>query len=329
MITDIKLYQFIHVWKIRNFRNILDLKLSASSAIPIKSSKAVFEIEVSDERYGEYIPIKFKMKSCENEQRRLRAMFDLTIEDNDGKNVAQSQCDKPNGRVFNVGDVSVCNDLLHVNTVLSDQVLGTEGTLKISFAFYIFKENDHSLQMYSKTDTKRSFTDDIFQFFKSNYKFDFEIVANDGNETKIHKLVLMARSSFFRAMLDHELKEKRENQIVIDDFNSDVIKHLIHYMYTDELSDFTYAEDLLLAADKYELPELKRICEQNLCGKIDKSNCGKLLILSDQANGSNLKNAVIDFVKENMRELWSNGSLRKQLNGYPHLVLDIIVSIQI
>jgi len=175
-----------------------------------------------------------------------------------------------------------------------------------------------------------------------------------GEEFHAHKLVLAARSSFFRSeFFDHESDEEKNEadgsneikEIVIDDMDPKVFKvcfyfcgliphfiveqtlgfciHLckysllqavLHFIYRDNLvnddelsassSDCsifdTLAGKLMAAADKYELPRLRLLCESYLCKQISVNSVATTLALADQHHAMELKSVCLKFAAENL-----------------------------
>lgn len=86
---------------------------------------------------------------------------------------------------------------------------------------------------------------------------DFELIV--GNSTfKVHKCILAARSSYFRAMFEHEMKENTENKVKFDDMEEDVASDMIKFIYTGYAPKLPIIADRLVkAADKYNLDQLR------------------------------------------------------------------------
>ncbi|KAG8061236.1 hypothetical protein GUJ93_ZPchr0003g17085 [Zizania palustris] len=144
-----------------------------------------------------------------------------------------------------------------------------------------------------------------------------------GEKFHAHKLVLAARSSFFRSeFFDHESDEENNEadmdneikEIVIDDMEPIVFKAVLHFIYKDNLvgddelsvssSDCsifdTLAGKLLAAADKYELPRLKLLCESYLCKDISVNSVATTLALADRHHAMELKSVCLKFAAENL-----------------------------
>jgi len=72
------------------------------------------------------------------------------------------------------------------------------------------------------------------------------------------------------AELFGHMKEKTMKCIRIQDVEASVFKAMLHFIYTDTMPDidkedaFVITQNLLVAADRYDLERLKLICEDKL-----------------------------------------------------------------
>lgn len=98
-------------------------------------------------------------------------------------------------------------------------------------------------------------------FVNRNTTADISVKAADEVEIRVHKLILTTRSSVFKTMFDIEMTEKERSEIVIKDFDSQVLDELFKFMYCGkiELNEETIIE-LLRAAKRYEVADLPEIC---------------------------------------------------------------------
>ena len=74
-------------------------------------------------------------------------------------------------------------------------------------------------------------------------------------------------------------------------------KKVLEFIYSDQvqLISAEQAIDILVAANKYGLDRLKRLCEKYLVGIIDLENVIDLLYLSDMHQAMELKRMCINF----------------------------------
>lgn len=136
-----------------------------------------------------------------------------------------------------------------------------------------------------------------------------------GEKIHAHKLVLAARSPVFESEFFDSLEEDNR-EIVVTDMEPKVFKALLHFIYKDTLvedeelsvsssscmstiSD-TLVAKLLAAADKYNLPRLRLMCESVLCKDISVNSVAKILALADHYHAMDLKSVCLKFAAENL-----------------------------
>lgn len=103
---------------------------------------------------------------------------------------------------------------------------------------------------------------------------DITITASDGVGIAAHRAVLAARSPVFRSMFSHDLKEKSLSTVDISDMSFDACTAFLNYVYGDFQAEEFLAHrlDLLRAADKYDMADLKEACHESLQEDIDCKN---------------------------------------------------------
>jgi len=119
-------------------------------------------------------------------------------------------------------------------------------------------------------------------------------------EFKAHKVVLAARSPFFKALLTGGLKESRQEVIEIDYASPVEFEALLKFLYSKTIDYATISEyilDLFALAARTEARRLKTILESLIAFNLDASNVASLLLLADQLTAPALKRACQDFIK--------------------------------
>ncbi|SPT20428.1 unnamed protein product [Triticum aestivum] len=120
-----------------------------------------------------------------------------------------------------------------------------------------------------------------------------------------HKNLLAMRSAVFDAEFYGPMADKGAQDITIDDMQPAVFKAFLHFIYTDTMPSMDDLDDddkremvkhLLVAADKYVMERMKRICEGMLCKCLDVETVATIFALADQHHCSNLKDACIEFM---------------------------------
>ena len=96
------------------------------------------------------------------------------------------------------------------------------------------------------------------------------------------KFMLIARSPVFSSMFQSNMKESQTNTVHIEDLEPTVVAEMLHYIHTGIAPNIKEETPLLLvAADRYELDDLKTSCEEELIATLNSKNMFQLLILSE------------------------------------------------
>jgi len=149
-------------------------------------------------------------------------------------------------------------------------------------------------------------------------------VACQGREFRCHKNILSARSSVFDAMFTHDMEENRKSKVDIIDLEGDIVHDMITYIYSEKVPDLeSKSAGLLSAAEKYDLPELKAMCETSLCENITTDNVLDLLVLADLHSASSVRNLALKFIVDNSREIVNQEGWREKLRMYPEIMADM------
>lgn len=159
------------------------------------------------------------------------------------------------------------------------------------------KEDVKQIETSIKTVCSLAICDDYEKLFESGVGSDVVFMA-DGKEFKVHKIILIARSSVFAAMFAHEMQESIQNAVEIKGIKPKVLKELLRFIYSGKVKGITkIADDLLVAAERYSVEELKSMCETILCDKLSLDNVLYYLSLAELNNTANLKcKAILFFV---------------------------------
>lgn len=146
-----------------------------------------------------------------------------------------------------------------------------------------------------------SLTIDFDRLLEENILPDFTF--NVGDESfKVHKSILAVRSPVFHAMFHQNLSEKNKNVVDVPDIEPAAFKEMLRFIYTGNVKNMKImAFDLLRAADKYQLEELKTLCEKAFCD-ISVREAPSLLLLADRHNAKVLKEKTLHFIRKHIKE---------------------------
>ena len=131
-----------------------------------------------------------------------------------------------------------------------------------------FKEGKKCLAIkidvsHNSTTQGVSLISNIASSFNDISTSDF-IVKSGNEEFFVHQYILKQRSEYFSGLLRNDCQEKRNNKLIIDDFEPKVVEILLRYIYNGALSFNDcqkFGIDLMLIADKYNFMELWDLCD--------------------------------------------------------------------
>lgn len=164
--------------------------------------------------------------------------------------------------------------------------------MKIRNSFYL------QINISGTIEKKTSNTSYMEKIFNDSILTDVSIVTDDGGIIRAHKCIL-ARSPVFLAMFQNDMMEKKSNQIHVKEIKHDILKQIISFMYSNKVEILDpVAGELMIAADYYDLPDLKDICLKSLELNINMGNFAHSLFVAERLGFETLKDSILRFVVE-------------------------------
>ncbi|XP_057318314.1 speckle-type POZ protein B-like [Microplitis mediator] len=216
-----------------------------------------------------------------------------------------------------------CSQFLEIKQLLENENdFLTNDTLTICVELTVYDDYKSFPAEFQLQSPKRQRTDDLRELYDSKTNSDVILAVGD-KIFKAHKLILSARSPVFFAMFTHEMKEKKENTVTISDIDPEIFEKILKFIYTDNIDDLDAdAECLLELADKYQLLELKRLCEESLSKSVSIDNAIQLMILADLHNADKLLEFIFEFIIRNFKDVVKTPEYEL------HLHLDILLPLK-
>ena len=168
---------------------------------------------------------------------------------------------------------------------------------------------------------RRKLCEDLASITDDKYA-DFIFIV-DNVKIPAHRVILAARSPVFAAMFQHDMKENRTSEAEIKDVTPAAFKALLRFIYTGDCEVGNWAEELLVAANKYDIQDLKQICAKELGKKLTVENAIRLLILSDLHQTNHLKQAAIRFINQNAPAVMKTPSWSDFPKDHQHLMTEL------
>ncbi|KAJ1359991.1 BTB/POZ domain [Parelaphostrongylus tenuis] len=121
-----------------------------------------------------------------------------------------------------------------------------------------------------------------------NSDADLSLTVEFGSEREVfavHKFKLITHSDVFATMFDHNTKESKTYAITIEGFSISAVRNLLVFIYTGSVSlgnlELEEVFHVMLLADKYIIPALKSMCEQELISRVRPTNVAECVELAD------------------------------------------------
>ncbi|XP_055952006.1 speckle-type POZ protein-like [Argiope bruennichi] len=148
-------------------------------------------------------------------------------------------------------------------------------------------------------------------FFIGNFEDGMfsDVCLRAGSESfPAHKLILSAFSPVFRSMFTTDMAEKKNGFVDISDVDPETLRLLLSHIYTNTLPRLTkkIALDLFIAADKYEIIDLRDKCSDFLKSNLTVRNCCSILATADRHHEQNLRMAVHGFMVKHQAEIFQS-----------------------
>lgn len=138
------------------------------------------------------------------------------------------------------------------------------------------------------------------------------------------KDTVAARSDVFKEMLAAESSGSGINTIEINDVPSNTFKAFLQYLHNDRIDSIdAVAQDFLILAHKYNVPDLRDKCERHIAGKVDKSNAIAHLVQAQLHNFKLLKSSAMSVIRPHIAELSKTQEFQR-LDAHPALYREII-----
>jgi len=155
---------------------------------------------------------------------------------------------------------------------------------------------------------------------------DVQIICQ-GETIPCHKDILSARSEYFVAMFEHDMKENKTGKVEIVDFDLETVKAVLHHIYTGDVN-FKYSEEnaekMIMAADKYQLGGLKKKLEDILIRAVKVENAIDMFVLGDAVHAGKLRDLSKEVIVKNaVAIVEADDGWKEKLGRFKDLTLEI------
>jgi len=205
-------------------------------------------------------------------------------------------------------------------------------TLTVCFQFEIIESLSYNYINQTIGEIEEPTYSDNFLMVSNTKLNSFVTIVIDEKQLYINKELLCSKSDVFEAMFNSEMKESNTDIVEINDITYDVFKYLISYMETGNLAnlkmnaDINYTKtlyDLIAAANKYNIKDLRFLCENLLIKNTSKDNVIEHLNIAHLHNASFLEQYTIKFIKLYENIITQTSDFKSLIPKFPELVTKI------
>lgn len=164
---------------------------------------------------------------------------------------------------------------------------------------------------------------DFGQLLESE-KFSDLILEVEDKEFRVHKSVLAARSPTFHKIFDDAsgaAVNEEQNKLKLTDIKYEVMRQILRFVYTEKVDGLTeLANELLVAAHRFKLEDLKTLCEESLFKNLDVANVIDTHVLAETYDSKWLKDKTTDFIIDNAHRVINTTGYKSLADSHPRLL---------
>ena len=123
------------------------------------------------------------------------------------------------------------------------------------------------------------------------------------------------------------MMEARKGEVTVTDVDSGTFAAVLTYVYTGELEEGLDLNNMIYAADKYDLPRLKELLFLKIKSEdITEEFIPDLLIIADKYQADHLKKLALEKLRAN-RKVLRDEAFRVKLNNFQHILYDVVMEL--
>ncbi|MEJ1289071.1 putative gene 10696 [Cricetulus griseus] len=329
---QVNIKKYCHKWSMSNFRFYLEQTQTTNLKSPTFSSGAndthewclTVHLNGVDEESKDYLSVYVGLLSCPKSP--VFTKFQLWIINTEGEKSQEMKSSKF-FRFLQNQHWGFKRFILRDFLLSQEPWLRPDGKLTLLCKLSVVEDSSSEGTRARIQVPRCKMADELGELWENSLFTDCCVVVA-GQEFQAHKAILAARSPVFRAMFEHDMKERRTNRVEIRDLEPQVFKAMMGFIYTGKAPDLHSMADAVLAAtDKYGLERLKIMCEDALCRDLSVENAAHTLSLADLHSAGQLKTHALDFITAHASKVSETSSWKAMVGSYPHLVAEAFSSL--
>ena len=126
-------------------------------------------------------------------------------------------------------------------------------------------------------------------------------------------------------MLFQSTTENQTGRVQVPDIDSETMKILLKYVYTDSITKNEISMDLFYAADKYDLKQLSLLCEKVLKSSFSTESVIDILIQCQNCLiAKNIEDSAKSFIVQNSGKIVKTASWNDLMEKNPKFAAQIL-----
>lgn len=153
------------------------------------------------------------------------------------------------------------------------------------------------------------------------------IVADEVFEA--HRAILASVSSVFREELQRNVINNGSKSILhIPYTDAETFKEVLRFIYSGRVDNIKkVAKELFIAADRFEIKQLKSLCEEVLCRNLNTENAVDTLYIAENYKADSLREQASNFIVAHASEVTGSIGFKTMEVLHPHPILRIFRSL--
>ena len=139
--------------------------------------------------------------------------------------------------------------------------------------------------------------------FKDGLFSDWTIISEDGKKFPCHRIILAAKSSYFKTMLTTQMKVESETKV---QYRNEVVGAFVCYFYKGEVPSEVLEDNLSIffeLSEFYDLQPMKAQVENSAINCLNTENAVEMFSMANFYNSQTLKDASNLFIIEKIQDL--------------------------
>ncbi|XP_008212113.1 speckle-type POZ protein B-like [Nasonia vitripennis] len=156
---------------------------------------------------------------------------------------------------------------------------------------------------------------------------DVLLLAGD-DVFEAHKAILASVSPVLKEELRKSVNNDTKSILHIPYTDAETFKEVLRFIYSGKVENIkNVAKELLIVADRFEIQQLKSLCEEVLCQNLNTENAVDTLYVAENYKAESLREQASNFIVAHASEVTSSIGFKTMEVLHPHPMLRIFRSL--